>query len=186
MSKLVVWVPVILGTPTISHVINVIMEGEIDALAMPWVNAQVAYLLVVRWTTATIEDGDPEESDPNDYDEIVTTKEAETIDAFSSLVIHAKMKTAHQREWINMMTQALCIEDRSLPQGLMVQNTYTELWGSSKNVAVVVRNNTAYPQTLRKKTPVARAAKSLGYPSSLHRLVWWRCQQRDMAVRCPN
>ena len=55
------------------------------------------------------------------------------------------------------MTQSLCVEDGSLPQGLMVQNTYMELHGGSKNSAVVVRNSTAYPQTLRKKTPVARA-----------------------------
>ena len=38
-----------------------------------------------------------------------------------------------------------------------VQNTYTELRKGSKKVVVVVRNNTAYPQTLQKKTPVARA-----------------------------
>ena len=142
----------------ISHVINVIKEGEIDALVMPWVNMPVAYLLVVREVTATIEDGAlGGESDPNDYDEIVTTKEAETIDAFSSWVIHTKMKTAHQGEGINMMTQAFHIEDGSLPQGLTVQNTYTKIQSSSKNIAVVVRNSTAYSQTLRKKAPVARA-----------------------------
>ena len=89
-------------------------------MAVPWVNAQVAYLMAIRWATATIEDGNPEESDSNDYDEIVTTKEAETIDAFSSQVIHAKMKTAHQEEGINVMTQVLQIEDGSLSQGLMV------------------------------------------------------------------
>ena len=55
------------------------------------------------------------------------------------------------------MTQALCVEDGSLPQGLMVQNAYMELCSGSKNITVVVRNSTAYPQTLRKKTPVARA-----------------------------
>ena len=46
---------------------------------------------------------------------IVTTKEAETIDAFSSQVIHAKMKTAHWGEGINVLTQSLCVEDGSLP-----------------------------------------------------------------------
>ena len=55
------------------------------------------------------------------------------------------------------MTQALHIEDGSSPQGLTVQNAYTELQSSSKSVAVVVRNSTTYPQTLRKKAPVARA-----------------------------
>ena len=31
----------------IGHVMNVIKESEMDRLATPWVNAQVAYLLVV-------------------------------------------------------------------------------------------------------------------------------------------
>ena len=79
-----------------------------------------------------VEDGSPEGSDSSDYDKIVTAKEAETIDAFSSWVIHAKIMTAHQGEGINVMTQALHIEDGSLPQGLMVQNAYMELCGGSK------------------------------------------------------
>ena len=122
LSNFVVRVPAILGTPTISHVVNVIKEKVIDALATSWVNAQVAYLLVVRGATTTIEVGKLGESDLSDYDEIVTTKEAETIDAVSSQIIHAKRKTAHRGEGINMMTQALHVEDRSLPQGLMVLN----------------------------------------------------------------
>ena len=53
----------------------------IDALATLWVNVCVAYLLAVTQATAIIEDGAPgEESDPYDYDEIVTTKEADAID----------------------------------------------------------------------------------------------------------
>ena len=48
-------------------------------------------------------------------------------------------------------------EDGSLPQGLTIQNAYTELQKGSKNIVVVVRNSTAYPQTLQKKAPVARA-----------------------------
>ena len=35
------------------------------------------------------------------------------------------------------MTQSLHMEDGSLPQGLMVQNIYTELCSGSKNVTVV-------------------------------------------------
>ena len=63
---------------------NMIKEREIDALATPWVNTHMAYLLVVQWTTATIEDAKTGELVPNDYDKIVTTKESETLDAFSS------------------------------------------------------------------------------------------------------
>ena len=87
------------------------------------------------------------ESDPSEYNEVVTTKDTKTIDAFSSHVIHARMRMAHTGEGINVITQALHTEDGSLPQGLTVQNTYTELCNGSMNVAMVVRNSMAYPQT---------------------------------------
>ena len=53
------------------------------------------------------------------------------------------------------MTQALHAEEGSLPQGLMVQNAYTEMCNGSKSVAVMVRNGVAYPQPLKKSIPVA-------------------------------
>ena len=46
----------------------------------------------------------------------------------------------------------------SLSQGLTVQNTYTKLRQGSKKAVVVVKNITAYSQTLKKKTPVARGS----------------------------
>ena len=104
------------------------------------------------------------ESVLSEYNEVVTTRDTKTIDAFSSYVIHARMRRAHTGERINVMTQALHDEDGSLPQGLTVQNTYTELHSGSKNVTVVVRNSTAYPQTLRKKTPVVRAVTVMRVP----------------------
>ena len=69
------------------------------------------------------------------------------------------------------MTQALCVEDGSLPQGLMVHNAYTKLHNGSKIIAVVVRNSTTYPQTLRKKTPVTEQLQLPRYQNSLHRSV---------------
>ena len=45
-----------------------------------------------------------------------------------------------------------------------VQNTYTELRKGSKKAVIVVQNNTAYPQTLQKKTPMARAVPTLPVP----------------------
>ena len=41
-------IPVILGTPTISHIVNIMKEREIDVLAMPWANAKVVHLLSVH------------------------------------------------------------------------------------------------------------------------------------------
>ena len=52
ISNFAARVPFVLGTPTISCIVNVMMEKEIDALAMPWANARVAHLLSVHRMTA--------------------------------------------------------------------------------------------------------------------------------------
>ena len=106
--------------------------------------------------TAIVEDSQTaEKSSLSEYDEVVVTKYVETIDAFSSGVIPIKAEKAYTGERISMMTQVLWVEDGSLPQGLTMQNAYTELRTGSKNTVVVVRNSTAYLQTLKKKTQVA-------------------------------
>ena len=53
-------VPVILGTPTIRQVVNMMKEAEMDTLAMPWANARVAHLLAIRRMTP-IKVGDDQE-----------------------------------------------------------------------------------------------------------------------------
>ena len=63
LYSFVAQVPIILGTPTISCVVNVMKEMEIDTLAMPWVNVKVAHLLLVhRMTAVKVGDGIVEES----------------------------------------------------------------------------------------------------------------------------
>ena len=52
LSNFTAQIPVIIGSPTISCIINVMKEMEIDALATLWVNARVAYLLSVCRMTA--------------------------------------------------------------------------------------------------------------------------------------
>ena len=94
--------------------------------------------------------------DPMECDKVVITQESEMVDAFSSKIIHMRTKTAFTGVRLNVMTQALSVEEGALPQGLMVQNAYTKMCNGSKSVAVMVRNGTAYPQTLKKKIPMAR------------------------------
>ena len=114
----------------------------------------------------TMEKGDglKEELDPDSYDQLMYTQNVETIEPFSYRIIPVKAGRAHMGGCINIMVQALWTEDGSLPQGLTVQNTYTKLRQGSKKAVIVVRNNTAYSQTLRKKTPVARAVAALPVP----------------------
>ena len=149
LSNFVARIPVILGTSTISHIINVMKEKEINALAMPWANARVAYLLsVCRMAAIKVGRKITKEPSSDDSDEVVYTQSAETIEAFSSHMVQVRAERAHTRGHINIMIQALWTGDGSLLQGLSVQNTYTELRQGSKNAVVVVRNSTAYPQIL--------------------------------------
>ena len=46
-SNFAVRVAVILGTPKIGRVVNIMKEAEMDALATPWVNARAAHLLAI-------------------------------------------------------------------------------------------------------------------------------------------
>ena len=86
------------------------------------------------------------------------------IDAFLSKIIHVRMKTAFTGARLNIMPQVLHAEEGSLLQGLMIHNTYTKMCNGSKSVTIMVRNVTAYPQTLKKKIPVARVVAANHVP----------------------
>ena len=135
---------------------------------MPWANARVAHLLsVCRIMAMKVGDGIAEESGLDGYDQVMFTQDVQTIEAFSSHMVLVKVGRAYTEECINIMVQALQTEDISLPQGLTVQNMYTELRQGSKKAVVVVRNSMAYPQILQKKTVVARAVVALPVPKPL-------------------
>ena len=68
------------------------------------------------------------------------------------------------------MTHALHADEGPLPQGLMIQNAYTEMHNGSRNVAIVVRNSMVYPQTL-KKTPMVRVVAANRVPELQMQLV---------------
>ena len=96
LSNFAAQIPVILGTPTISQVVNVMKEAEMDALAMPWVNARVVHLLSVhRMMPMEVGDGQKEEVDVNGYDQLMYTQNVETIDCFSSQVVLVKAGRAY-------------------------------------------------------------------------------------------
>ena len=123
LFNLAAQIPVISGTPTISQVINVIKEAEIDALAIPWANARVLHLLLVhRMMTMEVGDGIKKEPNPDGYDQVMFTQNVETLEPFSPHVVPLKARRAYTGECIDIMVQALCTKDDSLPQSLTVQN----------------------------------------------------------------
>ena len=165
ISNFATRVPVILGTPTIGQVINIMKEAEMDALATPWVNVRAAHLLAVwRMTPMEVGNGQEEVYDTDNDNPLMYTQKAETLEPFSSHVIPIKTMKAYSEECINVMVQALHTQDGTLLPGLTVQNTYTKLRKGGKKAVVVVWNNTTYPQTLQKKTPLARAVAALPVP----------------------
>ena len=165
LSNFAAQIPVISGTPTMIWVVNVMKGVEVDALAMPWVNARVAHLLSVhRMMTTEVGDSLKEEPDPDGYGQLMYTQNMETIEPFSSHIVPVNVGRAYSGEHINIMVQALWTEDGYLPQGLTVQNMYTKLRQGSKKAVMVVKNNTAFLQTLWEKTPVARPVAALSVP----------------------
>ena len=112
-------------------------------------NARAAHLLAI-WRMMPEEVGDDQEGGCNadQGGPLMYTQKAETLKPFSSNVIPMKMAEAYLGECINVMVQALYAQDGTLPPGLTVHNTYTELRKGSKKVVVVVQNHTTYPQTL--------------------------------------
>ena len=138
-SNFVVRVPIILGTPTIGQVVNIMREVEMDTLAMPWVNARAAHLLAVRRMAPVKVGNDHEEGYITNQDGFVMhTQKVEALEPFSSHVIPMKMMEAYLGECLNVMVQALYIQDGTLPPGLTMKNTYTELRKGSIKVVVVV------------------------------------------------
>ena len=183
LSNFAAQIPLILGTCTISQVINVIKEAKINALAMPWANARVAHLLLVH-RMMTVEVGDSIKEEPNldGYDQVMFTQNVETIEPFSSHMVLVKWGRTYTGEHINVIVHTLWTEDSSLPQGLTVQNSYTELRPGSKKTVVVVRNSMAHLQTLWKKNPVAKAVAVLPVPKPPEEV---QLQERVTSPRVP-
>ena len=92
---------------------------------MPWVNARVAHLLSMCRVAATVvEDQTSESADPIAYDEVVFTRNMETIEAFSSHVISMKVEKAYTGECINIMTHALQTKDGSLSHKVLLSKMH--------------------------------------------------------------
>ena len=111
-----------------------------------------------------VDDRQEGEFGSNDNDPLMYTQRVEMLEPFASHVISVKTGKGYLGEHINIIVQALRTQNGTLPPGLTMQNTYTEFRKGSKKAVVVVWNNTAYLQTLWKKTPVARAVPALPVP----------------------
>ena len=90
-----------------------------DALAMPWVNARAAHLLAV-WRMVPVEMGNDQEEgyDIDKIGSLMYTQKTETLEPFSSHVVPVKTMQVHLGECLNIMVQALQVQEGTLPPGL--------------------------------------------------------------------
>ena len=151
--------PVILGTPTLYRVMEVIKESEISELATPWAASRVSWLM--RGVQARIAqvprlDVANKPVTPTSIDEVVRVCSKASVPPFGHKVLHGKTKLLLHGYWMNIMTHGLEKRSPLLPLGIDVLSAYTTLANGSTWVAVVLRNNTNDWVQIPKGTPVAR------------------------------
>ena len=152
-------VPVMLGTPTINQIINVIKKSEIDELSVSLNGMRMDQLFACQWAELLIK-GEVtmhKTVDLTDLKEAVKTTKKEEIDTFSSKIIHSQMKTMLQRNNMHVIAQALKgVDGPHLPHGLNMVNIYTKVISRCTWVAVVVKNLMAIPNTITKGIKIAQ------------------------------
>ena len=151
--------PVILGTPTIFQVMEVIKESEISKLAVPWASSRVSWLMRgvhARMSQLNVDNVANKLVAPLSVDEVVRVSHKCKIPPFSHKVIHGSVGLVLQGYRMNVMTHGLEKRLPLLPLRVNIQSTYATLATGSNRVTVVLRNNTQDWLEIRKGTPVAR------------------------------
>ena len=150
---------VILGTPTIFRVMEVIKESEISKLAIPWASSRVSWLMRgvhAQMSQLTVDDVANKSVAPLSVDEVVQVSHKCKIPPFGHKVIHGSVGLVLQGYRMNVMTHGLEKRLPLLPLGVDVPSTYAMLAVGSNRVTVVLRNNTQDWLEIGKSTPVAR------------------------------
>ena len=151
--------PVILGTPTIYRVMEVIKESEISKLAVPWASSQVSWLMrdvLAKLGQAVVNDIANKPIVTLHVDEVVRVVSKCTVPPFGHKAIHGKVNLILHGYKMNVMTHGLEKRSPSLPLGIDVQTVYATLADGSNRIMVVLRNNTRDWLEIKKGVPVAR------------------------------
>ena len=151
--------PVILGTPTLYRVMEVIKESEISRLAIPWATSRGSWLMRgIQARLAQIPRVDVANKAivPASLSEVVKTTNKIAIPPFGHKVIHGLSSITLQGCRMNVMTHGLERRPSQLPLGIEVLSVYATLATGSKRVAVALKNATQDWLEIPKGTPIAR------------------------------
>ena len=151
--------PVVLGTPTLFRVMEVIKESKINELAVPWASSRLSWLMRgvhARMSQLQVKDVANKPIAPLSVDEVVRVTDKCMVPPFSHKVIHGRVGLVLQGYKMNVMTHGLEQRSPLLPLGLEVQSAYATLATGSSRIPVVLRNNTKDWLEIKKGTPIAR------------------------------
>ena len=151
--------PVILGTPTIYWVMEVIKESEISKLAVPWASSRISWLMrdmVAKLGQVKVNDIANKPIAPLHVDEVVRVVSRCMVPPFGHKAIHGKVNFVLHGYKMNVMTHGLEKQLPSLPLGIDVQTVYATLADGSNWITVVLRNNTQDWVEIKKGVPVAQ------------------------------
>ena len=165
--------PVILGTPTIYHVMEVIKESEISKLAVPWASSRVSWLMrdvQARLGQVVMNDVANKPISPLNVDEVVRVASKCTIPPFGHKAIHGKVNLVLHGYRMNVMTHGLEKRSPSLPLGIDVQTVYATLADGSNRVTVVLRNNTRDWLEIKKGIPITQMVAANEIPKVTNHL----------------
>ena len=110
--------PVILGTPTIYRVMEVIKESEISKLVVPWASSRVSWLMrdvQARLSQVVVNDVANKPISPLNVDEVVRVASKCTVPPFGHKAIHGKVNLVLHGYKMNVMTHGLEKRSSSLP-----------------------------------------------------------------------
>ena len=122
--------PVILGTPTIYRVMEVIKENKISQLAVPWASSRVSWLMrdvLAKLGQVVVNDIANKPITPLHVDEVVRVASKCTVPPFGHKAIHSKVNLILHGYKMNMMTHGLEKWSPSLPLGIDMQTVYATL-----------------------------------------------------------
>ena len=159
--------PVILGTPTLYRVMEVIKESEISKLAVPWASSQVSRLMrdiLAKLGQVVVNDIANKPIVPLHVDEVVRVASKCTVPPFGHKAIHGKVNLILHGYKMNVMTHGLEKRSPSLPLGIDVQTVYATLADGSNRVTVVLRNNTRDWLQIKKGVPITRMVAASEVP----------------------
>ena len=168
--------PIILGTPTIFQAIQAMKESEMHNLEPAWQYVKAGYEythFMMNPDNALMEEGQSFPTNtgrnPIDLDEKLLLKKKQVLLPFSNTMVHCKTRETQMQGYkLHVMTHAPYPEDKSsLPNGIYVLKTYTELKDGSRNVSVVLRNLTSKTIHLAPGRCVARVAAANEVPEAM-------------------